>query len=98
MKDIRNYFGAKPKNGKENGRENGSKQDSKPAGKKRPKPLVLSSDSEDEGKKEKVVQKAKQAKKRAARPVLSDSGTFKPQLNTYLLNSEIKAVLFFTFR
>ena len=64
-KDIRNYFGAKPKNGE----KNGSNDRKEP--KKRPKPIALSSsDSEDEVKKE---VKPNRPKKKTIRPVLSSS-------------------------
>ena len=73
MKDIRNYFGAKPKNGTENGTRK-EKNDSKPS-KKRPKPVVISSDSEEEVDKKKESDKTIMTKKKPKRAaVLSDSG------------------------
>ena len=76
-KDIRNYFGAKPKNGEKNG-SNDRKET-----KKRPKPVALSSsDSEDELKKEMMQNDSKRPKKKAAaRPVISSSDS---GMNYYL--------------
>ena len=69
-KDIRNFFGAKPKNGE----KNGSNDRKEP--KKRPKPVALSSsDSEDEVKREVKQNSSKRPKNKAAaiRPVISSS-------------------------
>merc|ERR1712051_535253 len=66
--DIRNFFGAKPKTGTEVEKSSEMK-------KKRPKPVVLSSDSESEDDSKKNLYKNKKPlAKKPARQVLSDSG------------------------
>ena len=70
FQDIRNFFGAKPKPGK---------VEDQPAAmnKKRPKPVVLSSDSDSDGGSKKSSDKPKKpVAKKPARQVLSDSGKF----------------------
>ena len=66
--DIRNFFGAKPKNGQ-------AEKTSPVMTKKRPKRVVLSSDSEDEVKETKAKVSKKPPPKRSAKShALSDSG------------------------
>lgn len=73
FQDIRNFFSVKT-NGKGTAESKAASVSSEKT-KKRPKPVVLSSDSEEEvGQKKKNDKAAKPAKKPAKKAVLSDSG------------------------